>query len=98
MYKSFSSIILNRFESLNLRLLSQIANTKPTARLLAGGLGSGEPSRAGTPGVGVVEDEPMTGTGTTGEVEAEKPTPKTEGKGGAGGGGGGGKKKKKGKR
>jgi signal recognition particle subunit SRP9 len=91
MYKSFSSIILNRFESLNLRLLSQIANTKPKARLLAGGLGSGEPSRAGTPGVGVVEDEPMTGTGTTGEVEAE-------GKGGAGGGGGGGKKKKKGKR
>ncbi|RSH95022.1 hypothetical protein EHS25_000107 [Saitozyma podzolica] len=102
MYKSFSSIILNRFESLNLRLLSQIANTKPKARLLAGGLGSGEPSRAGTPGVGVVEDEPMTGTGTTGEVEAEKPPPKTEGKGGAGGGGGGGggggKKKKKGKR
>jgi signal recognition particle subunit SRP9 len=98
MYKSFSSIILNRFESLNLRLLSQIANVRPKARLLPVAGGSNEPSRAGTPGL--EGDDPMVGTGAGKEEKKEEKAgpPAGEGKQGGGGQGAGGKKKKKGKR
>jgi signal recognition particle subunit SRP9 len=97
-YKSFSSIILNRFESLNIRLLSQIANAMPRARLPLGG-GGDAPNKVDT----LLEDEAeamtvdvpagaaasqlSTGTGAAGSGAKGPNTP-----------GGGGKKKKKGKR
>ncbi|ORY28773.1 signal recognition particle, SRP9/SRP14 subunit [Naematelia encephala] len=84
MYKTFSSIVLNRFESLNLRLLSQMANVKPRARISTGLVGA--PERSGTPGVD--------------EVGERGSTPAPEGKRATGTAtpGGAGKKKKKGKR
>jgi len=89
MYKTFSAIILNRFELLNSRLLSQVANVKPKPReMLAVPTAD---ARAGTPlGDGAAGDDPMTGAGSG-------PTTTTEGKkddkkAGAG------KKKKKGKK
>ena len=91
MYRTFSSIILNRFESLNLRLLSQIANIRPKQRPVA------VPSipasgRAGNLAVGGEDgDDPMSGSGVLEGKVKEKATPTP-------GGGGGGKKKKKGKR
>ncbi|WVW79386.1 hypothetical protein I302_101355 [Kwoniella bestiolae CBS 10118] len=87
-YKSHSSIILNRFESLNLRLLTQMSNTRPKRPIptLSGGSGLGTPAaetpeRGGTPAPeeSVVNDKSQGGQNT-----------KT--------GGGGGKKKKKGKK
>ncbi|WVF65497.1 hypothetical protein IAT40_000225 [Kwoniella sp. CBS 6097] len=105
-YKSHSSIILNRFESLNLRLLTQMSNSKrrpqtqsqpssaPVPVLVAGGIGSG----VGTP---VVETPERGGTPALGKESAQGQgqgqTPAQGAKTG-GGGGGGGKKKKKGKR
>jgi signal recognition particle subunit SRP9 len=91
MYKTFSSIVLNRFEALNLRLLSQIANVKPKPRpsipVPAGIERAGTPRRAGTPGA--EGDDPMEGRERAGTPAAAQ-TP--------GGAGAGGKKKKKGKR
>jgi signal recognition particle subunit SRP9 len=89
MYKTFSAIILNRFEALNTRLLSQVANVKPKPRELLELPPTGE-GRAGTP---VVEgatggDDPMTGGGVA-AIEGKKDDKKA---------GGGGKKKKKGKK
>jgi signal recognition particle subunit SRP9 len=95
MYKTFSSIILNRFEALNLRLLSQIANVRPKARPINTGSG------AGTPAAVADEDDPMLGTGATDAAKGvagsgieRTGTPA----GGSKAGGGGGKKKKKGKK
>lgn len=96
MYKTFSAIILNRFELLNSRLIAQIANVKPKPReLLEIPTTGGE--RAGTPGVegtaaGVGGDDPMTGGGTTTTAASTSADAKKAG------GGGGGKKKKKGKK
>lgn len=92
MYKTFSAIILNRFESLNSRLLAQIANVKPRPRELLDIPAVGE-GRAGTPGVegGGDGDDPMNG-GAAG-AGASTPVPDTKKAGG-----GGGKKKKKGKK
>lgn len=89
MYKTFSAIILNRFEALNSRLLSQIANVKPKPRELLV-VPAADEGRAGTPGLeaGGDGDDPMTGTtaaATSTPVELKKA-------------GGGGKKKKKGKK
>lgn len=90
MYKTFSAIILNRFESLNTRLLLQVANVKPKPREVLEVPSIGE-ARAGTPlGEGAMGgDDPMTGTGAAATTEAKKDDKKT---------GGGGKKKKKGKK
>lgn len=94
MYKTFSAIILNRFEMLNSRLISQIANVKPKPRELLEVPTTGG-DRAGTPGVeGTAAagggDDPMTGGGAS-TATAPSDTKKA-------GGGGGGKKKKKGKK
>jgi signal recognition particle subunit SRP9 len=93
MYKSFSSIILNRFESLNVRLLSQIANSKPRIRT------SATPGPSTEIGVGG-EDDPMLGTAEKGRERSGTPAVGAGGSAvaGAPGAGGGGKKKKKGKR
>ena len=112
MYKTFSSIILNRFESLNLRLLNHIANIKPRSQIR---LGSRE-------GEGEDEEEALNsglvaGPGDRGGTPLRAETPAREGTplpgagksgtgpragastpGGGSGGTGGGKKKKKGKR
>ncbi|WWD21299.1 hypothetical protein CI109_105783 [Kwoniella shandongensis] len=90
-YKTFSSIILNRFESLNLRLLTKMSNrtriAPPPTTTAAQSLAIDTPERGGTPapeeGAGSGAGAAVTGTGT--------PAGKT-------GGGAGGKKKKKGKR
>ncbi|GMK57133.1 hypothetical protein CspeluHIS016_0309730 [Cutaneotrichosporon spelunceum] len=89
MYKTHSAIILNRFETLNHRLLSTIANARrraPTAALLnSGSAGAGTPAVEG--------DDPMTGPGVASPAQAPgtpKPAPAAEG--------GKKKKKKKGKR
>ena len=94
MYKTFSSIILNRFETLNLRLLSQIANIRPQAR---------EGVRARSQAVD--EEEAINGARALdrGGTSIREGTPVPPGKGGLGGGTPGGtpgtgKKKKKGKR
>lgn len=89
MYKTFSAIILNRFEALNSRLLSQIANVKPKPREVLELPPSGA-ARAGTPAIeGAADgDDPMTGGAATS-------TPVPEAKKAAGGGN---KKKKKGKK
>jgi signal recognition particle subunit SRP9 len=87
MYKTFSAIILNRFEALNTRLLSQVANVKPKVRETLDLPPTGE-ARAGTPAVETTGgDDPMTGGGAT-TAEAKKDDKKA----------GGGKKKKKGKK
>lgn len=89
MYKTFSAIILNRFEALNTRLLSQVANVKPKPREVLELPPAGE-GRAGTPAVDAPAggDDPMTGGGAT-AGEGKKDDKKA---------GGGGKKKKKGKK
>mgnify|MGYP006876499266 CR=1 FL=1 len=89
MYKTFSSIILNRFEALNLRLLSQISNVRPKTRPLAL---TADSTRAGTP-VPEDGDDPMGAAVADGKEGAQASVPS----GGAKSGGGG-KKKKKGKR
>ncbi|OCF35613.1 signal recognition particle subunit SRP9 [Kwoniella heveanensis BCC8398] len=106
-YKSHSSIILNRFESLNLRLLTQMSNTKrraqtqiqnqiPTSTSAAGG---GAGSGAGTPAIETPERGGTPALGGGGEDGVHGQTPAASAQGGkTGGGGGGGKKKKKGKR
>ncbi|ORX39323.1 signal recognition particle, SRP9/SRP14 subunit [Kockovaella imperatae] len=107
-YKTFSSIILNRFESLNLRLLSQMTNSRPRIQqsTLSGTAGGAE--RATSPGL--EGDDPMTGAGSQPPEPASTDkasggaaaTPSKKGTagstGGGAGGGGGGKKKKKGKK
>jgi len=95
MYKTFSSIILNRFEALNLRLLSQIANVRPKARPI--NTGSGD---AGTPAAVADEDDPMLGTGPADAAKgaAAAGIERTGTPAGASKAGGGGKKKKKGKK
>jgi hypothetical protein len=109
MYKTFSAIILNRFEAFNNRLLTQISNTKSRTRLPA------QISREGagllSPGAGGrEEDDPMSGVGAAAAgTPAREGTPAPTGNpgqaqkagGGAAGGAGagaGGKKKKKGKK
>ncbi|KAI9636949.1 signal recognition particle, SRP9/SRP14 subunit [Dioszegia hungarica] len=108
MYKTFSSIILNRFETLNLRLLSQIANLpRPSISAVASTSLLAPPAenagRAGTPMMDEAEGRERAGTPAVEAAAAGK------GAGGAGaggatgsgtgsGGGAGGKKKKKGKR
>jgi signal recognition particle subunit SRP9 len=87
MYKTFSAIILNRFEMLNTRLLSQVANVKPKPREVLA-VPTTE-ARAGTPaGEGAAGGDPMTGTGAATTAEVKKDEKKA----------GGGKKKKKGKK
>jgi signal recognition particle subunit SRP9 len=88
MYKTFSAIILNRFEMLNTRLLSQVANVKPKPREVLA-VPTTE-ARAGTPaGEGAAGgDDPMNGTGAVTTAEGKKDEKKA----------GGGKKKKKGKK
>jgi signal recognition particle subunit SRP9 len=88
MYKTFSAIILNRFEMLNTRLLSQVANVKPKPREVLA-VPKTE-ARAGTPaGEGTAGgDDPMTGTGAATTADVKKDEKKA----------GGGKKKKKGKK
>lgn len=105
MYKTFSSIILNRFETLNLRLLSQMANlprqTIPSSSLLPpAGVGQG---RAGTPME--VDDErerragtPAIDTPAGGKGGAVAGNAGGGAQGGGTPGGTGGKKKKKGKK
>lgn len=87
MYKTHSAIILNRFETLNNRLLSTIANARRRAPASVPLLGSGS-AGAGTPAL--EGDDPMAGSG------AASPAPGTPKPAAAGGGGK--KKKKKGKR
>lgn len=84
MYKTHSAIILNRFETLNHRLLSTIANARRRAPAVPL-LGSGS-AGAGTPAV--EGDDPMAGSGA---VSPPPGTPKPAA-------GGAKKKKKKGKR
>ncbi|TXT13708.1 hypothetical protein VHUM_01075 [Vanrija humicola] len=86
-YKTFSAIILNRFESLNLRLLSSITNARRHAPVLGGSGSAG----AGTPTV--EGDDPLKG-GSGSNTPQRKGTPAATG----GAGGAAGKKKKKGKR
>jgi signal recognition particle subunit SRP9 len=95
MYKTFSSIILNRFEALNLRLLSQIANVRPKARPINTGAGD-----AGTPAAVPDEDDPMMSTGVADATKgaAGAGIERTGTPAGASKAGGGGKKKKKGKK
>jgi signal recognition particle subunit SRP9 len=91
MYKTHSAIILNRFESLNLRLLSQMANVKRRAVL-------SPPTQSGqaTPATPMTEDDPM-GSPKKGGSSPRKGSPAPQAQP-ATGGGGGKKKKKKGKR
>lgn len=103
MYKSFSSIILNRFEALNVRLLSQIANARPRIRISATPGPSTDIGRGATPGLGSTEDDPMLGKVVVGEDKGRERsgTPGVKGVvegASTGGASGGGKKKKKGKR
>ncbi|BEJ15119.1 hypothetical protein CspHIS471_0408860 [Cutaneotrichosporon sp. HIS471] len=87
MYKTHSAIILNRFETLNHRLLSTIANARrraPTAPLLNSGSGG-----AGTPAV--EGDDPMVGSGVASPAAPGTPKPAPAAEGGKK------KKKKKGK-
>ncbi|WWC98004.1 hypothetical protein V866_004893 [Kwoniella sp. B9012] len=93
-YKSHSSIILNRFESLNLRLLTQMSNTRPK-RLPIPNSTSG----LATPAVETPE------RGATPALEEVSTNDKDKSQGGPGGSNagqgaksGGGKKKKKGKK
>ena len=90
MYKTFSSIILNRFEALNLRLLAQMTNARPPTRAVD--IREQKEMRAMSPGVG--EDEPM--DGTSGNAPGRTGTP--VGTPAKAGGAGAAKKKKKGKR
>lgn len=85
MYKTHSAIILNRFEALNLRLLSQMANVKRRPVLSPPNV-----SGAATPTT-QMEDDPM------GSPRKGSPAPQAQQQQAAGGGGGK-KKKKKGKR
>jgi signal recognition particle subunit SRP9 len=64
MYKTFSAIILNRFEALNLRLLSQIANVKrrPTQAPIAKEEMEVDREREGTPAPSAVAVAGTTGT------------------------------------
>jgi signal recognition particle subunit SRP9 len=87
MYKTFSAIILNRFEALNSRLLSQVANVKPKPRELLE-VPTTE-ARAGTPSGEAAGDDPMTGAGAALATDGKKDEKKATG---------GGKKKKKGKK
>ncbi|WOO81458.1 Signal recognition particle protein [Vanrija pseudolonga] len=92
-YKTFSAIILNRFESLNLRLLSSITNARRRAPLVVGSGSAG----AGTPTA--ERDDPLKAgaAGSGSNTPQRKGTPAATAGGGATGGGAG-KKKKKGKR
>lgn len=90
MYKTHSAIILNRFESLNLRLLSQMANVKRRAVL-------SPPTQSGaaTPATPMTEDDPMGSPKKGASPRKGSPAPQAQPQQG---GGGGKKKKKKGKR
>lgn len=87
MYKTYSAIILNRFESLNLRLLSSMGNVRrrPAAAVLStlSGGSSGVASPAAVEG-----DDPMSGL----KVPASTAPPAQASTGAKAGG----KKKKKG--
>lgn len=88
MYKTHSAIILNRFEALNLRLLSQMGNVKRRAAL-------SPPAASGqaTPATPMTEDDPMGSPKKGGASPAKGAAALPQA-----GGGGGKKKKKKGKR
>lgn len=89
-YKTFSAIILNRFEALNLRLLSTMGNVRRRPVLTGSPTGG---SSAATPAA-VEGDDPMLGVGKSSTPASPKPqanTPQAAGKAG-------GKKKKKGKK
>lgn len=92
MYKTHSAIILNRFEALNLRLLSQMANVKRRALL-------SPPTQSGqaTPVTPMTEDDPMGSPKKGGGASPRKGSPAPQAQPQQGGGGGK-KKKKKGKR
>ena len=90
MYKTHSAIILNRFESLNLRLLSSIANVRRRPVL---DTSSSTPRAAGTPAL--EGDDPMTGAAPGAGTPTPASPPPGSPKKAAGKGG---KKKKKGKR
>ncbi|KAK4687692.1 signal recognition particle subunit SRP9, partial [Tremellales sp. Uapishka_1] len=91
-YKTHSAIILNRFESLNTRLLSNIANLRPRTRPPPG-----TETGTGTPAVGAGEDGAMLG-GDVEKVESAAAVKAGSGNTGTSTPGGGGKKKKKGKK
>ncbi|WVQ81277.1 hypothetical protein IAT38_003400 [Cryptococcus sp. DSM 104549] len=92
-YKTFSSIILNRFDSLNLRLLSAMTNTRARPRPAAlAAVAADTPERGSTPAPaagGAEEAAAGAGTGGAGAGGAGQTPAKTNT---------GGKKKKKGKR
>ncbi|ADV23025.1 signal recognition particle subunit SRP9 [Cryptococcus gattii Ru294] len=92
-YKTFSSIILNRFDSLNLRLLSSMSNTKarPKAILSTTISASETPERGGTPAPAGVSGEAPSSAIAPGGQEGTK-------QGAQGKSNTSGKKKKKGKR
>ncbi|WRT69094.1 uncharacterized protein IL334_006077 [Kwoniella shivajii] len=102
-YKSHSSIILNRFESLNLRLLTQMTNTKvkriPVSSTTIGGGGLGAtiidtPERGGTP----LPDEVAVTAASAAASTTIAGGDKTQSAPGQGKSSTGGKKKKKGKK
>ncbi|OXG39936.1 signal recognition particle subunit SRP9 [Cryptococcus neoformans var. grubii Br795] len=90
-YKTFSSIILNRFDSLNLRLLSSMSNTKARPKTITTISASETPERGGTPApAGASAAAPPSAVasgGQEGTKQGAQAKPNT-----------GGKKKKKGKR
>ncbi|AFR96117.1 signal recognition particle subunit SRP9 [Cryptococcus neoformans C23] len=90
-YKTFSSIILNRFDSLNLRLLSSMSNTKARPKTITTISASETPERGGTPApAGASAAAPPSAVasgGQEGTKQGAQGKPNT-----------GGKKKKKGKR
>jgi len=93
-YKSFSAIILNRFESLNLRLLSNIGNVRRRVPVLSGGSSAATPAVEGDdPIAAAVKSGPASGTATP-AIGASSPAPTPA----PAAGGGGKKKKKKGKK
>ncbi|KAK8844045.1 hypothetical protein IAR55_006839 [Kwoniella newhampshirensis] len=96
-YKTFSSIILNRFESLNLRLLTKMSNRTvripPPARHQQNSSTLpivDTPERGGTPAPMGADGEQASTAAATIPQNGGTPAGKS--------GGGGGKKKKKGKR
>ncbi|WWC91185.1 uncharacterized protein L201_006126 [Kwoniella dendrophila CBS 6074] len=96
-YKSYSSIILNRFESLNLKLLNQMTNTH-TKRIPIAAVGGGlntpnldTPERGSTPAL----EESIVNEGKSQQTQTGS---NTQQQGQGQGKSAGGKKKKKGKK
>ncbi|WWC63999.1 uncharacterized protein I303_106605 [Kwoniella dejecticola CBS 10117] len=94
-YKSYSSIILNRFESLNLKLLTQMSNSRrkpiPVSTLGISTPNAETPERGGTPALenaASASNDKATPAGAGGTAQVQN-----QGQGKSGG-----KKKKKGKK